>query len=125
MNSARMDEPVRGAIDLETLRQFVGDEDDIVQHFLGRFFARLDTSMASMRRMILLQQWSEASRLAHDMRTSAIAIGASDLAMLCASMEKLAIVRDQQQTNALFDEMDCSFTEVQKAISERRFKPTL
>jgi HPt (histidine-containing phosphotransfer) domain-containing protein len=106
------------AIDLGTLRLFVGEDDEMaVIEFLGRFFARLDADMQRMRDRIALQRWGEAARLAHQMRSCALAIGASGFALLCAAFEKTAPEADQSQIELDFCEMARSFNEVRRAVA--------
>jgi HPt (histidine-containing phosphotransfer) domain-containing protein len=106
------------AIDLATLRLFVGADDEAaVLDFLARFFARLDADMKRMRDTIALQRWAEAARLAHQMRSSALAIGASGFALLCTSFEKMALNSGERQVELRFGAMERSFDDVRSAVS--------
>ena len=84
----------RPAIDIHTLRQFVGEDEKMTLYFLERFLARLDLSMAAMRLIVLQQQWCDVSRLAHKMKSSALAIGAARFAACCEAAEKCREVAD-------------------------------
>jgi HPt (histidine-containing phosphotransfer) domain-containing protein len=100
------------AIDLSTLRLFVGADDELtVIDFLGRFFTRLDADMARMRDTIAQQSWADAMRIAHQMRSSALAIGASGFALLCAAFETVV-----QGFDARFGALERSFNEVRSAV---------
>lgn len=100
------------AIDLSTLRLFVGADDELtVIDFLGRFFMHLDADMARMRDTIARQEWGDATRIAHQMRSSALAIGACSFALLCASFETVA-----QGFDARFKALERSFNEVRRAV---------
>ncbi len=106
------------AIDLGTLRLFVGaDDEPAVLEFLARFFERLDGDMQRLRDTIALQRWREAARLAHQMRSCALAIGASGFALLCAAFEKMAPEADQSQIELDFCAMEHSFNEVRRAVA--------
>jgi HPt (histidine-containing phosphotransfer) domain-containing protein len=106
------------AIDLGTLRLFVGVDDEVaVLDFLARFFARLDADMKRMRDTIALQRWAEAARVAHQMRSSALAIGASGFALLCTSFEKMAPSAGGQQLELRFTALERSFDDVRRAVS--------
>jgi HPt (histidine-containing phosphotransfer) domain-containing protein len=106
------------AIDLGTLRLFVGADDEAaVIDFLARFFARLDADMKRMRDTIALQRWAEAARLAHQMRSSALAIGASGFALLCTSFEKMAPGGGGQQLELRFRALERSFDDVRSAVA--------
>jgi HPt (histidine-containing phosphotransfer) domain-containing protein len=106
------------AIDLSTLRLFVGADDEVaVIEFLARFCARLDADMTRMRDMVALQRWDEAARLAHQMRSSALAIGASGFALLCAAFESIAPDACASQIELRFCAMAHSFSEVREAVA--------
>jgi HPt (histidine-containing phosphotransfer) domain-containing protein len=106
------------AIDLGTLRLFVGEGDEMaVIEFLERFFARLDADMQRMRDTIALQRWREAARLAHQMRSCALAIGASGFDLLCAAFEKMVPEADQSQIELDFCAMEHSFNEVRRDVA--------
>lgn len=124
MNLANLDEKDGRAIDLNTLREFVGDDIDVIRHFLGRFFETLRTGMGKMRGMILLQQWRDTSALAHTLKTSALAIGAFKFATMCGSMEKLALVPgdlmggpENDPRQVLIQEMNRTFIEIEEAVN--------
>ncbi|KAF3998173.1 hypothetical protein [Glaciimonas immobilis] len=115
---------VQPAIDIDILRDFVGADAEILVYFLGRFFETLRDGMLDMRRMHLLQQWRDTSILAHNLRTSALAIGAFQFAALCEAMEKLAVVPSVNgMTPAndprvlLFEHIGRAFGDVEKAVS--------
>ncbi len=109
---------VATAIDLGTLRLFVGDDDEVaVIDFLARFFERLDADMKRMRDTIALQRWAEARRLAHQMRSSALAIGASGFALLCTAFENMGLSPGGRQVELRFGAMERSFDEVRSAVS--------
>ena len=100
------------AIDLGTLRLFVGADDELaVMDFLRRFFTCLDADMARMRDTIARQGWADAPRIAHQMRSSALAIGACGFALLCAAFETVT-----QGFDARFTALECSFNEVRRAV---------
>jgi HPt (histidine-containing phosphotransfer) domain-containing protein len=100
------------AIDLSTLRLFVGaDDEPAVIDFLGRFFRRLDADMARMRDTIAQQSWVDATQIAHQMRSCALAIGASGFALLCATFETVA-----QGFDVCFGALERSFNEVRSAV---------
>ena len=106
------------AIDLGTLRLFVGEDDEAaVMDFLARFFARIDADMQCMHTTIALQRWAEATRLAHKMRSSALAIGASGFALLCTAFENLGPNPGELQVQLRFAAMERSFDEVRHAVS--------
>jgi HPt (histidine-containing phosphotransfer) domain-containing protein len=106
------------AIDLGTLRLFVGADDEMaVLDFLARFCARLDADMKRMRDMIARQRWSEAARVAHQMRSSALAIGASGFALLCAAFEDMAPGGGESQIQLHLCAMERSFGEVSEAVA--------
>lgn len=103
---------VAPAIDLSTLRLFVGADDELaVMDFLRRFFMCLDANMTRMRETIALQRWDEATRITHQMRSSALAIGASGFALSCASFETVT-----QGSEARFGALERSFNEVRAAV---------
>jgi two-component system sensor histidine kinase/response regulator len=104
------------AIDLGTLRLYVGDDLLAVQDFLGRFFDRLDADMGDLRRTVNGAQWVTAARIAHQMRSSALAIGAVGFAQLCTGIEKMALVPDSEQARARLGNLEHSFSAVQKAV---------
>ena len=105
-------------IDLGTLRLFVGDDDEAaVMDFLARFFARIDADMQCMRTTIALQRWSEAMHLAHKMRSSALAIGASGFALLCTAFENMGPNPGERQVRSGFAAMELSFDEMRRAVS--------
>lgn len=122
MNLARNNEVDERAIDLDILREFVGDDADILKHFLGRFFDALRNGMLNIRSMMRLHQWNEISALAHTLKTSALAIGAVKFATLCGAMEKLAAVPltcdpENDPRKILIQEMDRGFIEVENAVN--------
>lgn len=123
MNLARNNEMDECAIDLDILREFVGDDADILKHFLGRFFDALRTGMLNMRSMILLEQWTEVSALVHTLKTSALAIGAVKFATLCGAIEKLAAVpltcdSEIDPRKILIQELNRSFIDVENAVND-------
>lgn len=106
------------AIDLGTLRLFVGADDErAVIEFLTRFFVRLEADMKRLRDTIALQRWGEAARIAHQMRSCALAIGASGFALLCAAFEKMAPDADESQIELRLGAMEHSFSEVREAVA--------
>jgi HPt (histidine-containing phosphotransfer) domain-containing protein len=112
------DPDVNSAIDLGTLRLFVGADDErAVIEFLTRFFARLEADMQRLRDTIGLQRWGEAARIAHQMRSCALAIGAAGFALLCAAFEKMAPDVDEPQIGLRFGAMERSFNEVRAAVA--------
>lgn len=111
-------------INIDILREFVGDDPDVLTHFLSRFLEALRKGILKMQGMALLQQWSEASALAHSLKTSALAIGAFHFAALCGSMEKLGLMPndashgiESDSRKILIQEMGLTFKEVEKAVN--------
>lgn len=110
--------PTLAAIDTQTLRLYVGDDERALQDFLGRFFVRLSGDMDDLRSAIDLQRWKEAAHLAHQMRSSALAIGAANFAQLCTRLEQSVLVPDSDAAPVGLGELASSFSAVQKAVME-------
>lgn len=105
------------AIDLSTLRLFVGADDErAVLDFLQRFFTRLDADMTRMRDTIERQRWGDVKHITHQMHSSALTIGASDFALLCAAFEQVRHGFDGQLVAARFGALECSFNQVRRAV---------
>jgi HPt (histidine-containing phosphotransfer) domain-containing protein len=105
------------AIDLDTLRLYVGADDECaVMDFLERFFTRLEADMTCMRDTIARQMWGDATRLAHRMRSSALAIGACGFALSCAAFETMAQGCEGLRAQACFGAMERSFNQVRSAV---------
>jgi HPt (histidine-containing phosphotransfer) domain-containing protein len=106
------------AIDMRTLRLYVGDDERALHDFLGRFFDRLGGDMDQLRRTTGAQRWVDAARLAHRMRASALAIGAAGFALLCTQIEAAALAPDIDAALAGLGALEDSFIAVQKAVME-------
>lgn len=123
MNLPAFDKKDGQAIDLNILREFVGDDIEVIRHFLGRFIEALSIGMEKMRTMIVLQQWLDTSALAHTLKTSALAIGAFKFATMCGLMEKIALQGDvmcdpqNDPRQTLIQEMNETFIEVKEAVN--------
>lgn len=124
MNLASLDKKDGRAIDLDILREFVGDDIEVIRHFLVRFFEALRIGMEKMRSMIILKQWRDISALAHTLKTSALAIGAFKFATMCGSMEKIALIQNDVKDDPendprqiLMKEMNRTFIEIEEAVN--------
>jgi HPt (histidine-containing phosphotransfer) domain-containing protein len=110
--------PTLAAIDVRTLRLYVGDDECALQDFLGRFFARLEGDMDDVHFAIDARCWKDVARLAHQMRSSALAIGATGFAQLCTRLEQSALLSDIDAALARLGELETCFSAVQEAVME-------
>lgn len=110
--------PRLAAIDVRTLRLYVGDDECALQDFLDRFLVRLERDMNDLHCTIGDRRWKDVARMAHQMRSSALAIGAAGFALLCTRLEQSALLPDIDAALVRLGELEVCFSAVQEAVME-------
>ena len=105
------------AFDVDTLINFVDDDETTALYFLERFFLSLTKSMAELKKVVYVQNYRDAARVAHKMLTSANAIGATSFSLRCALMEKYALARDEKKCVSILSEMERILAQLQESAN--------
>ncbi|XKY38575.1 ATP-binding protein [Enterovibrio sp. 27052020O] len=77
------------SLDLDRIRDQVGDSDELVQHILGRYVLSQQADIDAFQQSLDSGDIAAAKKIAHRMKGAASMIGADDLASLCLSIEKM------------------------------------
>ncbi|HRQ00646.1 MAG TPA: response regulator, partial [Terrimesophilobacter sp.] len=74
-------------VDPDVLRELVGNDEAVMRELLGDYLAVLDTQGEALRQAIAAPEMQEVGRIAHKLKSSSRAIGATGLGNLCAELE--------------------------------------
>jgi CheY-like chemotaxis protein len=82
--------PPRAPLEAEALRQLrlVSGDDSLLREVCEHLLADLPARQRALTAAITAHDWEEAARIAHALKSAARAVGATDLANLCATLER-------------------------------------
>jgi HPt (histidine-containing phosphotransfer) domain-containing protein len=76
--------------DVISLQQMTGHNNDVTREMVELFFTQLDETAAGLESFWNEGNWTELSRLAHKMKSSALIMGVSPIAEEMTELETLA-----------------------------------
>lgn len=82
--------PGRTLVNLDVLRELVGDEPATVREFLAEFYRSGERLMRSMGEVMPTSRWRDVSSAAHRLKSSARSVGAAWLGELSEELEAMA-----------------------------------
>ncbi|TQV73175.1 response regulator [Aliikangiella marina] len=100
-----------GPIDFEKLTLYLGEEPSLHQRFIKRFIQQSQPEVAKLGPSSPLSD-SEISALAHKLKSSAKAIGATQLGELCESLEKFAKLGEEEKITSLSQAVIATLEEI-------------
>lgn len=76
-----------GSLDVEVLKSYIGEEDDVVEEFLQSYLTSSSKAAHELQEALCQRQAEVVSELAHSMKSTARIAGAFELGSLCEILE--------------------------------------
>jgi HPt (histidine-containing phosphotransfer) domain-containing protein len=107
MNGDRRHHPMppRAALNLQTLRDLFGDDDEIIREILEAYADDLRLQSENLHAAANERDRTRFGRIAHSLKGASANVGAADFAGLCATVEK-------QSLGAPWDELEAAGREI-------------
>ncbi|WP_417545572.1 CHASE domain-containing protein [Marinobacter sp.] len=86
------------AIDVATLKNLVGDDDDIVRDLLGDYLASAEQQVSDLYADFSLGNTGRVASIAHKLKSSSRSVGALALGDLCTELENACRAEDKEST---------------------------
>ena len=86
------------AIDVATLKNLVGDDDDIVRDLLGDYLASAGQQVSDLYADFSLGNTGRVASIAHKLKSSSRSVGALALGDLCTELENACRAEDKEST---------------------------
>lgn len=86
----------RPPVDPDVLRELTGGDEAVMRELLGDYLAVLGTQGEALRQAIAVPDLREVGRIAHKLKSSSRAIGATGLGDLCADLDDASTQGDSQ-----------------------------
>lgn len=106
-------------INLNTLRDFVGDDAEVHRAFLCNFRVSLSETTAELKAACESKEAARAGALAHKLKSSARCVGALDLGELCAAMERAGDADDIEELISLLPHFNAEVAAVDYFIMKK------
>jgi HPt (histidine-containing phosphotransfer) domain-containing protein len=106
--------------DLKYLRQMTGESNEIMKEMIDMFLAQLTETSGELTSLYNNNNWLELSRLAHKMKSSALVMGAEQMAKGMIELEEWAkeTVPQAGKCKAAIDGYNALSVEVRKELEE-------
>lgn len=104
-------------LDVQVLRQYVGDDDAVVRQFLRGFHERLDATRADMTAAWQAGDAPLLGRLAHRLKSAARTVGALQLADSCHALETEATAGEPPPVAACWAEVQQALARANEALN--------
>lgn len=97
--------PTRAALNLQTLRDLFGDDDEVIREILEAYVDDLRQQSQNLHAAANDRDRSRFGRIAHSLKGASANVGATDFAGLCATAEK-------QSAGAPWSELEAAGREI-------------
>lgn len=112
--------PALAVLDLDVLRAMVGDEDEVLDEFLGDFQRAATDMLAQLQQKLDAGDAAAIASITHRLKSNARSVGALAMGELCAQLEQAGNQRQDQQTlTALLDALRRAWEAVAADIDQR------
>ena len=102
-------------VDLSSLRSLLGDDETLVQRFIGIFKNQTPEMLAQIRDGLDKMDWENASIAAHSLKSQCRYFGLEALAAMAESIENNPAAAE---TKSLFSDLEKHLTTVLNALGE-------
>lgn len=108
------------AIDLEILKDFIGDVDKQDRNtFLSQFLHNLLKMQSDLSTFAETKNWNNLQKIAHSLKSSALIVGAKELSLQCETLEASCAEDASAETlKAHWQRVDAAIRQVELAVTE-------
>lgn len=103
-------------IDISVIKGLIGDDEATIQSFFQKFVNSVPGEMDEINQAITNNDYVLTKARAHKLKSSAKAIGATDLGEICQSIEDTALQKNQSDLNQLYIDLVNEFKRCKQYI---------
>ncbi|MBI1173731.1 MAG: PAS domain-containing protein [Sideroxydans sp.] len=111
-------QPSAISLNLDVLKQLVGDDSAVIRQFLADFHSSATSMSAALHSAYAAGKVTEVGAIAHKLKSSARSIGALPLGELCAEMERAGKAADANALAQLLPEFEQELSAVAQHIEK-------
>lgn len=109
------------SIDLNVLRKFTETDEVMLTYFLESLFSKLQLDIEKLATELVFNGGVDVTMLAHGIRSSALTMGAKQLAAISAEMENASAHQLPVNNALLLSQMENCMVQIEKDVASQSF----